>query len=86
MLVIIGLFPTSFAVNLDTKGDDIAKIAEKMPVAAGLIERYGDDKKAVGAAAARKLASTFAGVKSPPTYPRPSGPRFATISIKCCQN
>ena len=34
MLVIIGLFPASFAVNLDMKGDDIANVAKKMPVAA----------------------------------------------------
>lgn len=74
MLVIIGLFPTSFAVNLDSKGEDIAEIAKKMPVAAGPIERYGDDQKAVGAAAARKLASTFAAVKSPADLPEAERP------------
>ena len=74
MLVIIGLFPTSFAVNLDSKGEDIAEIAKKMPVAAVLIERYGDDQKAIGAAAARKLASTFAAVKSPADIPEAERP------------
>ena len=74
MLVIIGLFPTSFAVNLDMGNDDIASIAKKMPVAADLIERYGDDQKAVGVAAARKLADTFAGVKSAADIPEAERP------------
>lgn len=74
MLVIIGLFPTSFAVNLDTKSEDIAQIAKKMSTAASLIERYGDDKKAVGAAAARKLADTFARIKSPADIPESERP------------
>lgn len=74
MLVIIGLFPASFAVNLDMKGDDIANVAKKMPVAAGLIERYGDDQKAVGAEAARKLAETFGKIKAVSDIPEAERP------------
>ena len=43
MLVIIGLLPGSFAVNLDMTGDQIAAISKQMPAVASLIERYGDD-------------------------------------------
>jgi inorganic phosphate transporter, PiT family len=74
MLVIIGLFPASFAVNLDMKGDDIANVAKKMPVAAGLIERYGDDQKAIGAEAARKLAETFGKIKAVSDIPEAERP------------
>jgi len=74
MLVIIGLFPTSFAVNLDMKNEDVAQIAKKMPAAADLIERYGDDQKAIGVAAARKLADTFAAVKSAAGIPEAERP------------
>ena len=74
MLVIIGLLPTSFAVNLDMKGDDIAQIAKKIPVAADLIERYGDDQKALGATAARKLAQTFGAIKAASDMPEAERP------------
>jgi PiT family inorganic phosphate transporter len=74
MLVIIGLFPTYFAVNLDSKSEDIAQIAKKMPAAADLIERYGDDQKAIGVAAARKLGETFAAVKSAADIPEAERP------------
>jgi hypothetical protein len=86
MLVIIGLFPNSFAVNLDTKGEDIAQIAKKMPVAADLIERYGDDQKAVGVAAARKLGDTFAGVTSVADIPEAEWPAVRNDLDQCCQN
>jgi inorganic phosphate transporter, PiT family len=74
MLVIIGLFPTYFAVNLDSKSEDIAQIAKTMPAAADLIERYGDDQKAIGVAAARKLGETFAAVKSVADIPEAERP------------
>ncbi len=64
MLVIIGLMPAAFAVNLDMEGAKIAEVAKALPAAADLIERYGDDQKALGAAAARKLAGTFGAIKS----------------------
>jgi PiT family inorganic phosphate transporter len=74
MLVIIGLFPTAFAVNLDMKNEDIANVAKKMPAAADLIERYGDDQKAIGVAAARKLAQTFSAVESIADIPEAERP------------
>jgi hypothetical protein len=54
MLVVIGLLPDSFAVNIDMTGDRIAAIAKAMPAAADLIGRYGDDQKALGVEAAGK--------------------------------
>jgi PiT family inorganic phosphate transporter len=74
MLVIIGLLPASFAVNLEMTRDQITEIAKDMPVAASLIERYGDDQKAIGSAAARKLARTFAAIKSASDVPEPERP------------
>jgi inorganic phosphate transporter, PiT family len=75
MLVIIGLLPTSFAVNLDMKENEIAKIVQNMPIAASLIERYGDDdEKSVGSAAARKLAATFAGIHAVSEIPEAERP------------
>ena len=64
MLVIIGLLPTSFAVNLDMTGDQIAEIAKDMPAAGALIDKYGDDQKALGTAAADKVHAEFAEIKS----------------------
>jgi PiT family inorganic phosphate transporter len=69
MLVIIGLLPSAFAVNLEMTSDEVAAIAKDMPAAARLIDRYGDDHKAIGAAAATKLAGTFAAIKSPAEIP-----------------
>jgi len=86
MLVIIGLFPTAFALNLGMQGEDIANVAKKMPVAADLIERYGDDQKAIGVAAARKLADTLRWSNPSPISPNSSARRSATISIRCCRN
>jgi inorganic phosphate transporter, PiT family len=74
MIVIIGLLPGSFSVNLEMTGDQIAKIAKDMPAAANLIERYGDDQKAIGSAAARKLAGTFADIKSGADIPEAERP------------
>jgi inorganic phosphate transporter, PiT family len=56
------------------KGDDIASAAKEMRTAASLIERYGDDQKALGAEAARKLASVFAPVKSLSDIPEAERP------------
>jgi inorganic phosphate transporter, PiT family len=74
MLVIIGLFPTAFALNLDMQSEDVAKVAKKMPAAADLIERYGDDQNAIGVAAARKLGDTFAKAKSVADIPEAERP------------
>ena len=74
MLVIIGLMPTAFAVNLDMEEAKIAQVAKALPRAADLIEKYGDDQKALGVAAARKLAGTFAGIKSVSDIPEAERP------------
>jgi inorganic phosphate transporter, PiT family len=56
------------------QNEDIANVANKMPAAADLIERYGDDQKAIGVAAARKLGDTFARVKSVGDVPEAERP------------
>jgi inorganic phosphate transporter, PiT family len=42
MLAIIGLLPAAFALNMGITGDQLARLAKNMPVAASLIDRYGD--------------------------------------------
>jgi PiT family inorganic phosphate transporter len=64
MLTIIGLLPASFALNANMTSDQLAKVAPAMPAAVGLVEKYGDDQKTLGAQAARNLAGRFAGIKS----------------------
>jgi inorganic phosphate transporter, PiT family len=64
MLTIIGLLPASFALNREVTPDEIAQLAEKMPDAVRLIERYGDDQKVLGVAAAREIGDRFTSLKS----------------------
>jgi PiT family inorganic phosphate transporter len=74
MLVVIGLLPASFAVNLDMTSDQIAQVARDMPAAADLIARHGDDRKDIGAGAARKLAGTFGAIKAATDIPEADRP------------
>ena len=59
MLTIIGLMPSAYALNMGMTGDQLAIDARGMAVAVPLIERFGDDQKALGATAARKLGERF---------------------------
>jgi PiT family inorganic phosphate transporter len=64
MLTIIGLLPATFALNRDVTPDEIAQLAKGMPNAAALIEKYGDDQKALGVASAREIGDRFSSLKA----------------------
>ena len=74
MLTIIGLMPAAYALNMTMTGDQLATDAKRMPAAASLIDRYGDDQKALGAAAARKLGQTFGAAKQAADIPEAERP------------
>ena len=54
--------------------DQVAQAAKELPAAATLIERYGDDKKSDGAAAAHRLQDKFSAIKSPTDIPEQDRP------------
>jgi inorganic phosphate transporter, PiT family len=54
MLTIIGIFPATYALN-PTSHQSLNDMSSLMQQAAPLIERYGDDQKASGLAAARSI-------------------------------
>ena len=64
MLTIIGLFPTTYALNTAMTGDQLHQIATDMSRAASLIDRYGDDRKQLGVAAARAMGDGFGQAKT----------------------
>jgi PiT family inorganic phosphate transporter len=74
MPVIIGLLPSAFALNRDMTDTQIGEIAKELPIAAGLIGQYGDDQKALGVEAARKLASQFGQIKDATDIPKSKRP------------
>ena len=57
MLTIIGLLPATFGMNVDLSRQDLQALVRRMPQAKDLIERYGDDKKVLGADAAGSIAA-----------------------------
>ncbi len=69
MLTIIGLMPASYALNMNITAQQISAVAQAMPAAAGLIERYGDDQKQQGTEGARLLGDRFARIKSASEIP-----------------
>ena len=56
MLTVIGLMPATFGLNIDIAQNEAKRISGDMPAAAGLIERYGDDRKDLGVTATRSIA------------------------------
>ncbi len=56
MLTIIGLFPALFALN-PTAEKPVTELPHMAPQAAPLIDRYGDDEKALALDAAKRLAA-----------------------------
>ena len=64
MLTIIGLFPMTYALNPSMTGDQLHRIASDMAKAGPLIDRYGNDQKDLGVAAARDLAERFGSARS----------------------
>jgi inorganic phosphate transporter, PiT family len=65
MLTIIGLAPASYAINMTMTPEQIREDAGRMEPAAGLIERYGDDQRALGVTAARHIGEVFGQTKQP---------------------
>ncbi len=47
---------------MEISAEQIATLANDMPFAAKLIERYGDDQKQLGVEAARALGRRFSGI------------------------
>ncbi|MBY0253291.1 MAG: inorganic phosphate transporter [Methylobacterium organophilum] len=65
MLAIIGLFPADYAINPSISGDQLAALAQRMPKAAELITRYGNDQRAGASQAVQALATRFGQIHSP---------------------
>ncbi|WP_260922725.1 inorganic phosphate transporter [Novosphingobium sp. 9] len=74
MLVVIGLAPFSFAIDLDRKPADVAALAPAAHEAAALIQSYGGYDKARGLKAATDLEARLAGVTSMHDIARPDRP------------
>lgn len=70
MLTIIGLLPISFALNTEAKPAQVAKLAQEMPTAQSLIERFGDDQKQAGVQAAKTLGATLGKAKTIANIPQ----------------
>jgi inorganic phosphate transporter, PiT family len=63
MLVVIGIFPAQYTLNL-TFGAQPTDIAQAARTAVPLIKRYGDDQKALAVSAARNLSNKLDGLRS----------------------
>ena len=69
MLTIIGLLPATFGMNVDLSRQDLQALSRRMPEAKDLIERYGDDRKVLGADAAGSIAARLGPVDTIQTLP-----------------
>ena len=69
MLTIIGLMPSTYALNMEISSQQIAAAASASPVASDLIERFGDDRKQQGVQGARALGDRFSRVKAASDIP-----------------
>jgi PiT family inorganic phosphate transporter len=69
MLTIIGLMPADYALNMNISAQQIAAVTGDMPVARGLIERFGDDQKQRGVKAAQSLGDRFGHIKAASEIP-----------------
>jgi inorganic phosphate transporter, PiT family len=69
MLTIIGLMPADYALNMNISSQQIAVVTSDMPVAGGLIERFGDDQKQRGVDAAQLLGDRFGHIKAASDIP-----------------
>ncbi|WP_237476709.1 inorganic phosphate transporter [Lichenibacterium dinghuense] len=74
MLTIIGLFPMTYALNVDMTGAQLRAIAGDMGEAAALIGRYGDDRRQLGVAAARAIEARFGAAPSGSAIPATERP------------
>jgi PiT family inorganic phosphate transporter len=75
MLTIIGIFPATYALN-STSHLSLNDISSLMQQAAPLIERYGDDQKTSGLAAAKSIESQASAMQGSATQPGETQPRL----------
>ena len=71
MLTVIGLLPATFGLNIDSPQSNLHRIGAEMSGASDLIQRYGDDKKDLGIAAAKSLGERLTPLKSLQDVPGP---------------
>lgn len=64
MLTIIGLMPTTYALNAEMSPLQITDVGKAMPAAASLIGRYGDYRKRQGVESAQALSDRFSRIKA----------------------
>jgi inorganic phosphate transporter, PiT family len=87
MLTIIGIFPATYALN-PTSHLSLKDVSSLMQQATPLIQRYGDDQKASGLAAAKSIegqANAAEGSASQPNGPQPRlqpGPNSPAAKIR----
>jgi inorganic phosphate transporter, PiT family len=74
MLTIIGLMPASYALNMNITSQQIAGVAQAMPGAADLIQRYGGEQKQDGIDGAHALGDRFGRTKSANDIPEKERP------------
>jgi inorganic phosphate transporter, PiT family len=74
MLTIIGLMPASYALNMNITAQQIAGVAQAMPAATALIQRYGGEQKQGGLEGARALGDRFGRIKSADEIPEKERP------------
>jgi inorganic phosphate transporter, PiT family len=87
MLTIIGIFPATYALN-PTSHQSLNDMSSLMQQATPLVERYGDDQKASGLAAAKSIeqqANSAGGSAGQPNAAQPHlqpGPNSAAAKIR----
>ena len=64
MLTIIGIMPAVFSLNPEVAAGSLPSIIAAADQAAPLIQKYGDDEKALAAADAGRISQTLRGVKA----------------------
>ena len=64
MLTIIGIMPAAFALNPEVATADLPAIVGAADQAGPLIQKYGDDEKALAVADAGRISQTLHGVKA----------------------
>jgi PiT family inorganic phosphate transporter len=69
MLVVIGLVPIHYSLNFDLGPDRIREIAAIAGQAVPLVDKYGDDERALGVAAAQRLTKLLANAHSAADIP-----------------
>jgi PiT family inorganic phosphate transporter len=74
MLTIIGLMPSTYAINMEIGPQQMASVASAMSAAKSLIDRFGDDRKTEGARSAQALGDRFSHIKTASEIPASERP------------